>query len=93
MAWELFWPFPTPPGRRDALPEDSHEMSIFIRKVLSDHFGRDSSRVKIIYGGSAIERDAAEFLSRGGVDGLLMGRASLSAEKFSKIIKIAEKTK
>ena len=93
IAYEPVWAISSTPGRRDALPEDSHEMSIFIRKVLSDQFGRDASGVKIIYGGSANERDAAEFLSRGGVDGLLVGRASLSTEKFSKIIKIAEKIK
>jgi triosephosphate isomerase len=65
-------------------------MAIFIRKVLSDKFGREASRVKIVYGGSVNDRDAEGFLRLGGVDGLLVGRASLNAEKFASIIKTCE---
>ena len=46
--------------------------------------------MRIIYGGSVNEKDALEFLKNGGVDGLLVGRASLNAEKFVDIIKICE---
>ena len=66
------------------------EMAIFIRKILSDKFGSEGSKMKVIYGGSANERDASEFLKNGGVDGLLPGRASLNAKKFAEIVKIAE---
>jgi triosephosphate isomerase len=66
-------------------------MAIFIRKILSDKFGGESAKIKIIYGGSANEKDAESFLRNGGVDGLLPGRASLNAEKFLQIVKIAEK--
>ncbi|KKP86634.1 MAG: Triosephosphate isomerase [Parcubacteria group bacterium GW2011_GWC1_35_8] len=47
-------------------------------------------KMRIIYGGSVNEKDSPEFLKNGGVDGLLVGRASLSAEKFVEIIKICE---
>lgn len=93
IAYEPVWAISSTPGRRDATPEDSSEMAIFIRKVLSDKFGREASRVRIIYGGSVNDRDAEGFLVRGGVDGLLVGRASLSAEKFAKIIKTCEALK
>jgi triosephosphate isomerase len=65
-------------------------MSIFIRKIISDKFGAESLRTRILYGGSVNEKDAGEFLSNGGVDGLLVGRASLDANKFTEIIKICE---
>jgi triosephosphate isomerase len=65
-------------------------MAIFIRKILSDKFGPDSAKTKIIYGGSVNEKDAEDFLKNGGVDGLLPGRASLDAKKFVEIVKIAE---
>ncbi len=91
VAYEPVWAISSTPGRRDATPEDSNEMAIFIRKIMADKFGRDATKIKILYGGSANDRDAEEFLAKGGVDGLLVGRASLSAEKFSKIIRIAEK--
>jgi triosephosphate isomerase len=44
----------------------------------------------VIYGGSANEKDAQDFLQNGGVDGLLPGKASLNAKKFVEIAKIAE---
>ena len=47
--------------------------------------------MRIIYGGSVNDKDAEGFLKNGGVDGLLPGRASLDAKKFSEIVTIAEK--
>ena len=93
IAYEPVWAISSTPGRRDATAEDSYEMAIFIRRVLADKWGRDAAQTRIIYGGSASDRDAEEFLSRGGVDGLLVGRASLSPEKFVKIVAICEALK
>ena len=90
IAYEPVWAISTTPNQKDAAPADCLEMVIFIRKVLSDKFGSESSDTKIIYGGSANEKDAREFLEHGGVDGLLPGRASLDPKKFLQIIRIAE---
>ena len=90
VAYEPVWAISSTANRKDATSADLREMSIFIRKILSDKFGAEASRVKIIYGGSVNEKDALEFLKDGGVDGLLSGRASLDAKKFTEIIKIAE---
>ena len=90
VAYEPVWALSSTANRRDATADDSREMVIFIRKILSDKFGPDAGRMRIIYGGSANEKDAPEFLRNGGVDGLLPGRASLDAKKFVEIIKIAE---
>ena len=91
IAYEPIWAISSTANRRDATALDSREMAIFIRKILSDKFGSEAQSIKIIYGGSANEKDAEDFLKNGGVDGLLPGRASLDAKKFSEIIKIAEK--
>ncbi|OGI66462.1 triose-phosphate isomerase [Candidatus Nomurabacteria bacterium RIFCSPLOWO2_02_FULL_40_10] len=91
IAYEPVWAISTTVGRKDTTPADSLEMTIFIRKILSDKFGsNDASQVRIIYGGSANEKDTEDFLKNGGVDGLLPGRASLDLKKFAEIIKIAE---
>ncbi len=90
IAYEPVWAISTTLGRRDATPVDSLEMVIFIRKVLSDKFGPESANVKIIYGGSVNEKDAGGFLKDGGVEGLLVGKASLDPKKFSEIIKTCE---
>ena len=91
VAYEPVWAISSTPGRKDATPEDSKEMAIFIRKILSDKFGGEASKMRIIYGGSVNDKDAEGFLKNGGVDGLLPGRASLDAKKFSEIVTIAEK--
>ena len=90
IAYEPVWAISTTQGHVDASPGDSREMAIFIRKILSDKFGKEAAGVKILYGGSVNERDALEFLKDGGIDGLLVGRASLNAKKFTEIIKICE---
>lgn len=90
IAYEPVWAISSTLNRVDATPEDSMEMSIFIRKVLADKFGKDSSGARIIYGGSVNGKNAEDFLKNGGVDGLLPGRASLDAKKFTEIIKTCE---
>jgi triosephosphate isomerase len=90
IAYEPIWAISSTPNRKDATPDDSREMSIFIRKILSDKFGFEVSRMRIIYGGSVNEKDAEDFLKNGGVDGLLAGKSSLNARKFIEIVKICE---
>jgi len=48
------------------------------------------SQIRIVYGGSVSEKTAEDFLKNGGVDGLLVGRASLDAKKFVGIVKICD---
>ena len=90
IAYEPIWAISSTPDRKDATPDDCREMTIFIRRILSDKFGKETSRMRIIYGGSANERDAENFFKKGGIDGLLPGRASLDSKKFSRIVKICE---
>jgi triosephosphate isomerase len=91
IAYEPVWAISSNPEHKDATSADCLEMTIFIRKVLSDKFGSDAGRIKIIYGGSANEKNSLDFLTNGGVDGVGAGRASLNAKKFTEIVKIAEK--
>ncbi|MFA5791953.1 MAG: triose-phosphate isomerase [Candidatus Paceibacterota bacterium] len=93
IAYEPVWALSSTANRHDATSRDSLEMVIFIRKVLSDKFGKEASQVRIVYGGSVNEKYAKDFLENGGVDGLLAGRASLDAKKFVEIINIAENLK
>ena len=90
LAYEPVWAISSTPNRHDATSGDCREMAIFLRKILSDKFGSDASKMSIIYGGSVNEKDAFEFLKNGGIDGLLAGKASLDAKKFTEIIKICE---
>ncbi len=91
IAYEPVWALSSTANRRDATAKDSEEMAIFIRKVISDMAGLEiANKAKIIYGGSVNEKDAEDFLRNGGVDGVLPGKASLTAEKFVKIVEVAD---
>lgn len=90
IAYEPVWALSTTENRKDATPEDSHEMNIFIRKILSDKFGVNRELPKIIYGGSVNEKNILDFINNGGIDGVLVGGASLDSKKFLEIIRITE---
>lgn len=90
IAYEPIWAISTTENRKDATPHDCEEMRIYIRKVLTDMYGISVAvKIKIMYGGSADEKNAKSFLIEGGADGLLLGRSSLNPKKFTAITKIA----
>jgi len=90
IAYEPVWALSTTLPRKDATPLDSQEMSIFIKKIISDKFGIKTAMPRIIYGGSVDDKNCGEFFKNGGVVGALVGGASLNADKFLRIINIAE---
>ncbi|MEI6660315.1 MAG: triose-phosphate isomerase [bacterium] len=91
IAYEPIWSISTNPNAKEDTPSDSLEMSIFILKTMSDIFSTSAAKdVRIIYGGSVNEKNAESFLLHGGVSGALVGRASLDAKKFIKIINSAK---
>jgi triosephosphate isomerase len=93
IAYEPVWALSSTENRHDATPHDFEEMKIYIRKILTDLFGRAiASSVLIIYGGSVNKDNASSFLNVG-ADGLLPGKASLDVHNFSSIIKIASAIK
>jgi triosephosphate isomerase len=64
-------------------------MHSFIRKILTklySNFNIDS--VPILYGGSVNSENASELISINGVNGFLIGGASLDIIKFTDIVKI-----
>jgi len=73
-------------------PEDITNVAAFIRKQLTHLFGKAAaSDVRILYGGSANDQNTSGFLAAEGIDGLLVGGASLNAYEFSTIIEKAHK--
>ena len=89
VAYEPLWAIGKS-AREAAEPRVICETTIFIQRVLTDLFGAENAReLRILYGGSAEEGNTAAILSEGGVSGLLIGHASLDAEEFVKMLKIA----
>ena len=89
VAYEPIWTI----GKTadDAMsPHKMHEMYIFIKKILTELYGKNPTlNVPIIYGGSAEPNNVEGLLSYGEIDGFLVGHASLEAGEFNEILKIA----
>jgi triosephosphate isomerase len=74
-----------------ATPEQAEEEHIVIRKRLAQIFGKPAQSVVIQYGGSVKPENAAALLSQPNVDGALIGGASLKADQFLAIVRVAIK--
>ncbi|MBK8542141.1 MAG: triose-phosphate isomerase [Caulobacteraceae bacterium] len=62
------------------------EVHALIRETLAHQFGAQANETRILYGGSVGPKNAGEIFTVEGVDGALVGRASLKAADFSAII-------
>jgi triosephosphate isomerase len=86
IAYEPIWAI----GKSAAEAMQTHElyeMSLYIRKLLIERFGRNSANnVAILYGGSVKAENAANIMQGSTVDGLLVGSASLDPKEFSAIV-------
>lgn len=58
-----------------------------IRRVMKEEIGLDGATIPILYGGSVTAAGAAEFARADGIDGALVGGASLKPEEFASIVK------
>lgn len=86
IAYEPVWAIGT---GNTATARDAEEMKLFIQKILADECGRAAvGKVRILYGGSVDPDNALDLLS-GGIDGFLVGGASLRARDFASIISTA----
>jgi triosephosphate isomerase len=69
-------------------PADITDMHGFIRQSIEARFGAESSRIRILYGGSVKPANARELLTGPNVNGALVGGASLKASEFLAIAAI-----
>lgn len=78
VAYEPVWAIG---GDRTPTPDEIAEVHGVIRETLGGQNG-----LRILYGGSVGPRNAAEIFASPGVDGALVGRASLKAADFAAIV-------
>lgn len=84
VAYEPIWAIGS---GKAATPEDALEVCTLIREKIGKIFTPDIARkVRILYGGSVNEKNAASF-NLSGIDGVLVGGASLKAETFAAIVR------
>jgi len=88
IAYEPVWAIGT---GITATPAQAAEMHAYIRTLITERYGEDVAKATLIlYGGSCTSKNAAELFAQEGVDGGLVGGASLKAEEFVEICKLAK---
>jgi len=71
-------------------PQQAHDALLLIRKKLSQICGENRSQQMIVqYGGSVEPDNASAYFGQHGIDGVLIGGASLKADKFLAIVHAA----
>ena len=87
VAYEPVWAIGT---GRTASPEQAAEGHGMVREALATRLGPEAaSAVRVLYGGSVNPGNAEALLSAPGVDGALVGGASLEAADFAAIVRAA----
>ena len=86
IAYEPVWAIGT---GRTATVDQVVEVHQAIGRTLDARFGANGLKIRILYGGSVKPDNAAELMAAPGVDGALVGGASLKAADFLKIAQAA----
>lgn len=87
IAYEPVWAIGTGDS---AQPSDVTAAVQAIRSQITHLYGKKAAEaIQVLYGGSVTADSAADYLALPGVDGLLIGGASLDAHSFNEIIKKA----
>lgn len=85
IAYEPIWAIGT---GNPCHSSDAETVASFIRKILEEKYGRETSEaVRILYGGSVDALNIFTFVEKPNIDGALVGGASLKADEFINIIK------
>lgn len=89
IAYEPVWAIGT---GKNAMPHDVTQAVKTIRRQISHLYGKEAAEsVRVLYGGSVKAESAADYLALDGVDGLLVGGASLDERSFAAIIEKAHR--
>ncbi len=85
LAYEPVWAIGT---GRTATPAQAAEVHALLRDWLKTRFSAAvAARTRILYGGSVKADNVDELMAQDGVDGVLVGGASLKADSFERIVR------
>ncbi len=88
LAYEPVWAIGT--GRASSGENANDVVEKIIRPALGGLFGAEVAKsIRVLYGGSVTGANAAEFFHQPGIDGALVGGASLKADDFVAVTRAA----
>lgn len=92
VAYEPVWAISSGDGKgHSAKPDEVAPMAKAIRETVGELYGTEAGEnLKLLYGGSANPDDCRAYLTMDGIDGLLVGGASLNYEEFAAMVKVAQ---
>ncbi len=91
IAYEPVWAIGTGTA---ATALDAEEAIALIRREVASMFGDAKAKTaRILYGGSVTPDNIGEFISREGIDGALVGGASLKVDSFAGIVEAAARVR
>lgn len=94
IAYEPVWAISSVKSAKMATPDEISDVVKLIRKILADIYGtKVAENVPVLFGGSVSPSNAGAYLTVPGVNGLLIGGASLILSEFTDIIEIAKRVK
>jgi triosephosphate isomerase len=87
ITYEPVWAISSGDGHGHvATPVQVEAMVAHIKLLLQSRYGKSANRVRILYGGSVNGENASAYTAIKGIDGLLVGGASLNAHDLAVII-------
>lgn len=91
IAYEPVWAISTSGTGMIDTPDNALSAALLIRKIIGNLYGSEwAVDLPVLYGGSVTSENAYDFLVQSGINGALVGGASLELQDFIKIIKAAE---
>ncbi|MFN8444326.1 MAG: triose-phosphate isomerase [Caldilineaceae bacterium] len=86
IAYEPIWAIGTGLAATSA---QAQETCAAVRKTVAELYGAEvAADVRVLYGGSANEKNIAELMQQPDIDGALIGGASLKVESYGAMVKI-----
>ena len=94
IAYEPVWAISSGKSAKLASPDDIAEVVGLIREILVETYGKKvAESVPVLFGGSVNPSNAGAYLTVPGVNGLLIGGASLILSEFTDIIETAKRVR
>ena len=93
IAYEPVWAISSTGEAQLASPSEVAQNVAFIRKLLTETYGKEAEETPILYGGSVNATNAGGYLTVPGVNGLLVGGASLILDEFCGIVEVAKRVR